>query len=145
MIEFADKQNLIVELVYYPPYHSKYNRIERCWSALERHWNGTQLRTLDKAVGWAKSMTWNALSPIVGVATKLYTLVELECWDSPKDDLVDRSSSPWDNPARRPSHADRCRLIRAKMLAERFSIELGLDPNHLKIKPLFDELLALAS
>ncbi len=72
MIEFADKQNLIVELVYYPPYHSKYNRIERCWSALERHWNGTQLRTLDKAVGWAKSMTWNALSPIVGVATKLY-------------------------------------------------------------------------
>ena len=36
MIEFADKQNLIVELVYYPPYHSKYNRIERCWSALER-------------------------------------------------------------------------------------------------------------
>ena len=72
MIEFADKQNLIIELVYYPPYHSKYNRIERCWSALERHWNGTQLHTLDKAVGWAKSMTWNCLCPIVGVATKLY-------------------------------------------------------------------------
>jgi hypothetical protein len=65
MIEFADKQNLIIELVYYPPYHSKYNRIERCWSALERHWNGTQLHTLDKAVGWAKSMTWNSLCPIV--------------------------------------------------------------------------------
>ena len=72
MIEFADKQNLIIELVYYPPYHSKYNRIERCWSALERHWNGTQLRTLDKVVGWAKSMTWNALSPIVSVAIKVY-------------------------------------------------------------------------
>jgi len=72
MIEFADKQNLIIELVYYPPYHSKYNRIERCWSALERHWNGTQLHTLEKAVGWAKSMTWNSLSPIVGVTTKLY-------------------------------------------------------------------------
>ena len=74
-----------------------------------------------------------------------YTMVELECWDSPKDDLVNRSSSPWDNPSRRPSHADRCRSIRAKMLADRFSIELSLDPNHLKIKPLFDELLALAS
>ena len=72
MIEFADKQNLIIELVYYPPYHSKYNRIERCWSALERHWNGTQLRTLDKVVGWAKSMTWNALSPIVSVAITFY-------------------------------------------------------------------------
>ena len=74
-----------------------------------------------------------------------YTMVELECWDTPKEDLVDRSSSPWDNPSRRPSHADRCRSIRAKMLAERFSIELALDPNHSKIKPLFDELLALAS
>jgi transposase len=72
MIEFADNQNLIIELVYYPPYHSKYNRIERCWSALERHWNGTQLCTLNKAVGWAKTMTWNALSPIVGVAIKVY-------------------------------------------------------------------------
>ena len=49
------------------------NRLHhRCWSALERHWNGTQLHTLDTAVRWAKSMTWNALSPIVGVATKLY-------------------------------------------------------------------------
>lgn len=72
MIEFADKQNLIVELVYYPPYHSKYNRIERCWSSLERHWNGTQLQTLDKAVAWAKSMTWNSLSPVVHVSAKLY-------------------------------------------------------------------------
>ena len=23
-----------------PPYHSKYNPIERCWSALEKKWNG---------------------------------------------------------------------------------------------------------
>jgi transposase len=27
--------------VYYPPYHSKYNLIERCWGILEQHWNGT--------------------------------------------------------------------------------------------------------
>ena len=73
MIEFVDKHNLILELVYYPPYHSKYNRIERCWGVLEQHWNGTQLLTLDKAVEWAKTMTWNALSPIVCVATKLYS------------------------------------------------------------------------
>ena len=25
-----------VRLVYYPPYHSKYNPIERCWSSLEQ-------------------------------------------------------------------------------------------------------------
>jgi transposase len=33
-------------LVYYPPYHSKYNPIERCWSALERKWNGVLLNGL---------------------------------------------------------------------------------------------------
>lgn len=32
-----------IRLVYYPPYHSKYNRIERCWSALERKWSGSLL------------------------------------------------------------------------------------------------------
>ncbi len=43
IVEFSDWSGLEIRLVYYPPYHSKYNRIERCWSALERHWNGTQL------------------------------------------------------------------------------------------------------
>ena len=38
MIEFADWSNLEIRLVYYPPYHSKYNPIERCWSSLEKKW-----------------------------------------------------------------------------------------------------------
>jgi hypothetical protein len=37
MVQFADWSGLVVRLVYYPPYHSKYNRIERCWSSLEMH------------------------------------------------------------------------------------------------------------
>jgi len=41
MVEFADRNALEVILVYYPPYHSKYNPIERCWGILEEHWNGT--------------------------------------------------------------------------------------------------------
>ncbi|MCA6562571.1 MAG: hypothetical protein IM554_18065 [Pseudanabaena sp. M079S1SP2A07QC] len=24
-------------MVYYPPYHSKYNSVERCWAALENY------------------------------------------------------------------------------------------------------------
>jgi hypothetical protein len=36
MVEFADWSGLEVRLMYYPPYHSKYNPIERCWSALRR-------------------------------------------------------------------------------------------------------------
>ena len=45
MVEFADRNNLEIVLVYYPPYHSKYNPIERCWGILEEHWNGTLLNT----------------------------------------------------------------------------------------------------
>jgi len=33
-VEFADKNNLEIVLAYYPPYHSKYNPIERCWGIL---------------------------------------------------------------------------------------------------------------
>ena len=50
MVEFADRNNLEIELIYYPPYHSKYNPIERCWGILEMHWNGTLLDTVEKAL-----------------------------------------------------------------------------------------------
>ncbi|MCP3881324.1 MAG: hypothetical protein GY701_23470, partial [Sulfitobacter sp.] len=40
---FAEANGLDIHLVYYPPYHSKYNPIERCWGALEKHWNGAIL------------------------------------------------------------------------------------------------------
>jgi transposase len=40
LTEFADKNNLEIALAYYPPYHSKYNPIERGWGILENHWNG---------------------------------------------------------------------------------------------------------
>jgi hypothetical protein len=40
MVDFADWSGLEIRLVYYPPYHSKYNPIERCWSSLQQKWNG---------------------------------------------------------------------------------------------------------
>jgi len=43
MIEFADWSGLEIRLVYYPPYHSKYNPIERWWSILEQKWGGALL------------------------------------------------------------------------------------------------------
>ncbi|MCC7087308.1 MAG: transposase [Pirellulales bacterium] len=47
MIEFADWSGLEIRLVYYPPYHSKYNPIERCWSSLQKKWNGVLLTCWD--------------------------------------------------------------------------------------------------
>ncbi|NJM66326.1 MAG: hypothetical protein HC851_12025 [Acaryochloris sp. RU_4_1] len=31
MVAFADSTGKTIQLLYYPPYHSKYNPIERCW------------------------------------------------------------------------------------------------------------------
>jgi len=73
LIEFARSQEIEIELVYYPPYHSKYNMIERCWGILEQHWNGTQLKTIQDAVMWASSMTWKAIAPIVRFVDKVYS------------------------------------------------------------------------
>jgi hypothetical protein len=47
MVQFADWSGLEIRLVYYPPYHSKYNPIERCWSALEQKCNGVLLTCLE--------------------------------------------------------------------------------------------------
>jgi Rhodopirellula transposase DDE domain len=65
MVEFADWSGLEVRLVYYPPYHSKYNPIERCWSALERKWNGVLLNGLKVVLQCALRMRWRGRHPAV--------------------------------------------------------------------------------
>ena len=72
MIEFADKNNLEIVLAYYPPYHSKYNPVERCWGILENHWSATLLNTLAITLAWAKTMTWKGLSPVVKLLETTY-------------------------------------------------------------------------
>jgi hypothetical protein len=65
MVQFADWSRLEIRLVYYPPYHSKYNPIERCWSALEKKWNGVLLNGLKVVLQCALRMTWKGQHPIV--------------------------------------------------------------------------------
>ena len=65
MVAFADESGLEVRLVYYPPYHSKYNPVERCWSSLERKWGGALLTCLEVILGYARRMTWKGQSPTV--------------------------------------------------------------------------------
>ena len=72
IIEFADKNNLEVVLAYYPPYHSKYNPIERCWSRLENHWSATLLNTILVTLEWAKTMTWKQIRPVVKLVETVY-------------------------------------------------------------------------
>ena len=72
MIEFADKNNLEIVLVYYPPYYSKYNPIERCWGILENHWSATLLDTWETTLEWAKTMTWKGISPVIKLVETAY-------------------------------------------------------------------------
>jgi len=65
MVEFVDWSGLEVRLVYYPPYHSKYNPIERCWSALEKKWNGVLLNCWEVVLRWAQRMRWKRRHPTV--------------------------------------------------------------------------------
>jgi len=72
IVEFADKNNIEIVLAYYPPYHSKYNPIERCWGILENHWNGTLLNSVKTTLEWAKTMTWKGINPVVKLIRTLY-------------------------------------------------------------------------
>nr|MBS0020764.1 transposase [Gammaproteobacteria bacterium] len=71
-VDFADHTGKIIQLLYFPPYHSKYNPIERCWGILEQHWNGTKLVDVCTLLEWAKSMTWKGLHPIVKLRRTVY-------------------------------------------------------------------------
>jgi hypothetical protein len=73
IVDFARKYGLVVQLAYYPPYHSKYNPIERCWGILEMHWNGSLLDSIGAVVGFARSMTWKGKHPVVDVVETTYT------------------------------------------------------------------------
>jgi Rhodopirellula transposase DDE domain len=88
MVQFADWSGLEVRLVYYPPYHSKYNPVERCWSSLERKWNGVLLNCVSFVLEYARRMTWKGLSPEV---------VELRGRDYPNGvKLTRKEMKPWE-------------------------------------------------
>ncbi len=72
LLEFAQQSGLTLRLAYYPPYHSKYNAVERCWGILENHWNGSLLDSLETVVKVAASMTWKGQHPVVEVVTTTY-------------------------------------------------------------------------
>jgi hypothetical protein len=72
MVEFTNYIEKPIQLLYYPPYHSKYNPVERCWGILEKHWNGAKLVDVETMLEWAKSMTWKCMNPVVTLSRKVY-------------------------------------------------------------------------
>jgi transposase len=72
VVAFARRYGLRVHLAYYPPYHSKYNPIERCWGVLEKHWNGSLLDSIEAVLGYARTMSWKGKTPTVGLIETHY-------------------------------------------------------------------------
>jgi len=72
MVQLAQKHQVSVQLAYYPPYHSKYNPIERCWGVLEGYWRGEILDSEAAVLGQARSMTYNGIHPRVHRVTQEY-------------------------------------------------------------------------
>ena len=78
LIGFSWSYQVRVVLCYYPPYHSKYNPIERCWGILENYWRGELLSSEEAVLGYAASMTYNGKHPhVVKVAEEYHSGVRL--------------------------------------------------------------------
>lgn len=58
MVGLADSTGLEIHLVYYPPYHSKYNPIEHYWGGLERSWNGSLLDCAESVLQRTLNFCW---------------------------------------------------------------------------------------
>ena len=61
-------------MAYYPPYHSTYTPIERCWGILETHWNGALLDSIEAVLQFARTMTWKGTHPVVELVTTAYQI-----------------------------------------------------------------------
>ncbi len=64
LINIKKKYNIKIELVYYPPYHSKYNPIERLWARVEINWNGFLLETVESYLNFMRNLTWKGVKSV---------------------------------------------------------------------------------
>ena len=74
-----------------------------------------------------------------------HTLVELWAWNRGQQELCNRRASPWDDPERRPSHADRRKALRRHILRNELSAITAVWSLPRKILTLAQRLMALAA
>ena len=84
--------------------------IEQAFHDLKEVWGAgqQQLRNVWANIGAFHLKLW------------LHTLVEWWAWDRAEGRLIDRRGSPWDDPGRRPSHADRRRAVQRESLRQEY-------------------------
>jgi len=72
IVSFAHQSQLNLQLAYYPPYHSKYNPVERTFGWLEQHWNGSLLDSVETVLNFAETLTFKGKQPVVKLINKVY-------------------------------------------------------------------------
>ncbi len=105
-----------------------FHDVKEVWGAAKQ-----QVRNLWSTIGCWNLNQW------------MYTVVELCSWDASQARLSDRSDHPWDNPDRRPSHADRRRAFAWEMLEKHFLSHLPTTPDLWKIRQLIQDIISLAA
>ena len=58
LVDLSNKYQKVIELIYYPPYHSKYNPVERLWARLEKTWSGMMLTIEEIYYKVIERLTW---------------------------------------------------------------------------------------
>jgi hypothetical protein len=108
--------------------------IEQVFHDVKEVWGSGQQQVRNV---WANIACWH-------LNLWLFTLVELWSWNKSAKELTHRDDSPWDDAARRPSHADRRKALQAGCLAEEFSHALPTGPLPRKIRHALKRLLRIA-
>lgn len=101
--------------------------VKEVWGAGEQ-----QVRNLDSNVGCFNLNLW------------MTSLVETWAWNRSEEELVDRSTSPWDNQPRRPSHRDKRKALQREVLRAEIEAVLSSQPTSVEIRALAERLLDMA-
>ncbi len=75
----------------------------------------------------------------------LFSAVERWAWGQPEEELVDRSGSPWDAEARRPSHAEKRKALRRLVLREEIQARLEQTTDPGELQSILESLLQRAA
>ena len=87
---------------------------------------------------WCNVACWN-------LCLWMHTIAELWSWRRSGNTLKQRADRPWDEPSRRPGHADRLKTLRKLVLNESFSRLPRIQRTKRKIQALFKALTRLAT
>jgi Transposase DDE domain len=92
-----------------------------------------QLRNVDANVGAFNLSCW------------MHSVTEAWAWQQPHEVLVDRRRSPWDEAARRPSHADKRKALQRAVWRDEIQAALAGPPDKQRFQQLAQRLLELAA